>query len=141
MSDLLNDVWGSDSDSIIQVESRDLKKLQEQHFKRGYVDGISGSKEIKLQEGFDEAFPLGSYLGLEVGKLIGVLQCLDFKHGHQDEALRRDFQLAQRELKIDKILTKSMFDNNLNLCGEHQILSKWSSIVMMHCDKYSISIH
>lgn len=140
MSDLLDDVWGSDSDALSPHESQDLKKLEEHHYKRGYVDGISGSKEANLQDGFDEAFPLGSYLGMEVGKLMGVMQCLNFKYGHQDEELHQDFQLAQKELRINKILTKSMFDTNLALSEEHAIIAKWKSIVKVHCNKYSINV-
>ncbi|CAR29157.1 hypothetical protein ZYGR_0Z00780 [Zygosaccharomyces rouxii] len=142
MSNSLDDVWGSDSDddgSVVQ-ESPDFKKLRDIHFKRGYVDGISGSKEAKLQEGFDTAFPLGSRLGMEVGRLIGILQFLDFKYGKDDEELHGDFQLAQKELKIDRVLIKSMFDSDLNLMGEHQVISKWRRIVKVHCNKYAASI-
>ncbi|GAV55447.1 hypothetical protein ZYGR_0AV00780 [Zygosaccharomyces rouxii] len=142
MSNSLDDVWGSDSedDSNAVQESADFKKLRENHFKRGYVDGISGSKEAKLQEGFDTAFPLGSRLGMEVGRLIGILQFLDFVHGKDDEELHGDFQLAQKELKIDRVLTKSMFDVDLNLIGEHQVIAKWKRIVKVHCDKYAASV-
>lgn len=142
MSNFLEDVWGSESDNDenIMKESADSKKLQENHYKRGYVDGISGSKEVKLQEGFDEAFPSGSRIGMEVGKLIGILQFLDFKHGKDDEELRRDFELAQRVLKINRVLTKSMFDNDLNLVGKHPLIDKWKHIVKVHCNKYAAGI-
>lgn len=142
MSNPLDDVWGSDSEDDTTVqESADFKKLRENHSKRGYIDGISGSKEAKLQEGFDTAFPLGSQIGMEVGRLIGILQFLNFVHGKHDEALHGDFQLAQRELRIDRVLTKSMFDADLNLIGEHQVIAKWKRIVKVHCDKYAASIH
>lgn len=143
MSNSLDDVWGSDSEGDgtgVVEESADFKKLRENHFKRGYVDGISGNKEAKLQEGFDTAFPLGSRIGMECGRLIGVLQFLDFIHGKEDEELHEDFQLAQKELKIDKVLTKSMFDVDLNLTEQHRAIARWKDIVKVHCNKYTASI-
>ncbi|KAG0659341.1 Essential protein Yae1, N terminal [Maudiozyma exigua] len=76
--DVLDDVWGSDSDDeILNNEnagySRDLQKLREQHNKRGYLDGIVSSKETNLQDGFNAGFPTGASIGFEVGKLIGIL--------------------------------------------------------------------
>lgn len=136
MSNALDDVWESDTDDGSAEISFDVRKLRENHKKRGYLDGITHSKETNLQQGFDEGFPTGALLGMQVGKLIGTLQALVSKYGDRDEQLADDFQVAQKELRISKVLTKSMFDPNLNVMGQHQLIAKWKAIVKSYCDKY-----
>ncbi|QLL34598.1 hypothetical protein HG536_0G04600 [Torulaspora globosa] len=135
---ILDDVWESDSDSQRNQISYDLKKLRENHVKSGFLDGITHAKETNLQEGFDEGFPSGALLGKRVGMLVGLLQCLAQRYGDQDESLAQDFNAIQKELRINKVLTKGIFDQDLNLTGEHPLLAKWKPIVRSHCDKYSV---
>lgn len=134
----LDDVWESDSDGQQDQVSYDIKKLRENHVKSGYLVGITNAKETNLQQGFDEGFPSGARLGMQVGKLVGLLQCLTQKYGDQDESLVQDFNAIQKELRINKVLTKGMFDEDLNLKGEHPMLAKWKPIVKSQCDKYSV---
>ncbi|QLQ82668.1 hypothetical protein HG537_0H04310 [Torulaspora globosa] len=134
----LDDVWISDSDSHDDKLSNDINKLRENHLKSGFLDGITQAKETNLQKGFDEGFPQGALLGSQVGQLLGLLQCLDQKYGDQDESLRQDFNTIQKEVRINKVLTKGMFNEDLNLVGEHPLLAKWKPIVKSHCDKYSV---
>lgn len=139
MSNALDDVWESDTDDGSEEISFDVRKLRENHNKRGYFDGITHSKETNLQQGFDEGFPTGALLGMQVGKLIGTLQALVSKYGDRDEQLADDFQVAQIELRISKVLTKSMFDPNLDVMGQHQLIAKWKAIVKSYCDKYLVN--
>lgn len=134
----LDDVWGSDSDGQEEHISYDIKKLRENHSKSGYLDGITHTKETNLQKGFDEGFPQGAVLGAQVGKFVGLLQCLAQKYGDQDDTLAQDFREIQKELRINKVLTKGSFDEDLNLEGEHPLIAKWKPIVKSHCDKYSV---
>lgn len=134
----IDDVWGSDSDSQGESVSYDLKKLRENHNKRGYLDGITHSKEANLQDGFDKGFPTGAALGMEVGKLVGLLQGLAGKHGSQDKKLLDDFKDIQNDLRINRVLTKTHFDANLDLQEQHILIAKWKPIVKNYCDTYSI---
>ncbi|QLG74655.1 hypothetical protein HG535_0G05380 [Zygotorulaspora mrakii] len=139
MPDILDDVWESDGgEELKEPSSFDIKKLRDSHIKRGYLDGVTKSKDTNLQKGFNEGFPTGAEIGLKIGKLIGILQALNLKYGEEDDELRENLKLAQHELLIQKVLTKSMFDPDLNLQGEHVIVKKWISIVEMHCKNYSI---
>lgn len=139
MSNVLDDVWKSDTDDGSEEISFDVRKLRENHNKRGYLDGITHSKETNLQQGFDDGFPTGALLGMQVGKLIGTLQALVSKYGDGDEQLSDDFRAARKELHISKVLTKSMFDPNLDVTGQHQLIGKWKVVVKSYCDKYSVN--
>lgn len=132
----LDDIWGSDSDIDNDQQSHDFKKLRETHNNRGYMDGITNSKDANLQEGFDAGFPTGATLGLHVGKIIGTLQGLQLIHGTKDASLREDFELAKVELQINKVLTKTHFDNKLDLGYEHVVVNKWQIIMETYSQKY-----
>ncbi|CCC67787.1 hypothetical protein NCAS_0A12290 [Naumovozyma castellii] len=142
MSDLFGDVWGSDEEPHADREmSYDLKKLRDAHNKRGYLDGIVSSKEINLQQGFNEGFPTGSSLGLRVGLIIGRLQGLDYKYGNDDKELREKFVLAKKELKIGNVLSKAVFDPNFDLPGTgHEKVNEWEGITKAFCDKYKVNM-
>lgn len=140
MSYILDDVWESDNAESSPEISLDTKKLRENHSKRGYLDGVTKSKDTNLQEGFDNGFPTGASLGLQVGRLLGTLQALVSKYGDENDILLEDFKIAQSELHIQKVLTKSMFDPDLNLQKEHMLIKRWRGIVEMHCHRYSSDV-
>ncbi|SMN19354.1 similar to Saccharomyces cerevisiae YJR067C YAE1 Protein of unknown function, essential for growth under standard (aerobic) conditions but not under anaerobic conditions [Maudiozyma saulgeensis] len=143
--DILDDVWGSDSDSeMISNEnagySRDLQKLREQHNKRGYLDGIVSSKEVNLQQGFNDGFPTGAAIGFEVGRLMGVLQILNYKYGKENEQLKKDYEQALKDLKIGNMLSKNIFDAEYKLPddGKHPVLEEWKAKVSAYSAEYNI---
>ena len=145
-NDLLDDVWGSDSDVELPHEnevkySRDLQKLREQHNKRGYLDGIVSSKEANLQQGFNDGFPTGANIGFEVGKIIGILQILNYRYGQENSQLRDDYQESLKVLKIANMLSKQVFDPDFRLPddGKHPILQKWQAKVDEYCTLYNIT--
>ncbi|CCF56245.1 hypothetical protein KAFR_0A08110 [Kazachstania africana CBS 2517] len=144
MDNSMDDVWGSDSDIEIrkddeeQLRSYDLRKLREIHAKRGYLDGIVSSKETNLQQGFNAGFPTGAQLGFQVGKIIGVLQGLKYKYGDEDEELKRDYELAKRELLISALLSKSIFTESFDLPNGHAAVDKWTDIVDKYSNKYNV---
>ncbi|CAI4034469.1 hypothetical protein SMKI_10G2620 [Saccharomyces mikatae IFO 1815] len=132
------DVWASDSD--IETEgSQDLVKLREKHNKRGYLDGIVSSKEEKLQEGFNDGFPTGAKLGRQVGAIMGILLGLCTRFGNEDEELSKAYLDAQKELRINKVLSKSIFDQNFDLQKKHPLITKWTDIANIYCEKYHVS--
>lgn len=140
---LLDDVWGSDDNEVTinnEIDmSQDVKKLRDNHSKRGYLDGIVSAKDENLQTGFNTAFPLGGELGMRIGKIIGRLQGLEYRYGDNDTELKEDFTKAKQELRINKILTKSIFDNEYTLPDEkHPVVIKWEEIVAHYCEKYNV---
>lgn len=143
--DILDDVWGSDSDSeMLSNEnagySRDLQKLREQHNKRGYLDGIVSSKETNLQQGFNAGFPTGATIGFEIGRLLGRLQTLNYKYGQENEQLKKDYSQALNDLKIGNMLSKHVFDTDYQLPedGKHPILEEWKIKVSSYSAQYNI---
>ncbi|KAK6458467.1 uncharacterized protein RJT20DRAFT_32018 [Scheffersomyces xylosifermentans] len=109
-----DDVWDEDRSVSSNAD------IQRSHEKQGYLDGLSHAKESSLQAGFDTAFPSGAQLGIAVGKILGKLR------SHNDEAL---FIQGKQELNIGKIMDKKYFNDELELAGEHEIISKWQKIV------------
>lgn len=152
MSNMDDVFWGSDSDDHTTSsphgingdgnlpqndETIEIRKLRQVHSKRGYLDGISSAKEENLQTGFDDSFPQGALLGMKVGGLLGKLQALAATYGSEDEELQKDFLLAQKELRINKVLTKTNFDENYNLVNdEHPVIVKWEQTLRKYSEKY-----
>lgn len=141
MSNSYDDFWGSDSDDNstfkANEESIEIRKLRARHSKRGYLDGLTYSKEENLQAGFNTSFPEGCDLGLKVGLILGTLQLLAAYYGPKDEKLRNDFSTAQKELKINSILSKTNFDENFDLIGDkHPIIDKWEKKLKDYQGKY-----
>lgn len=52
----------------------ELPAVRRQHVNSGFREGISSSKTVYVQQGFDDGFPVGGGLGLRVGALKGVLE-------------------------------------------------------------------
>ncbi|AET38654.1 Yae1p Ecym_3151 [Eremothecium cymbalariae DBVPG len=140
-----NNDWLDESDLVYGEnggnlsESQELRKLKRIHWKRGYRDGVSSAKEEALQQGFDEKFPDGCKSGFQVGEIIGRMQVLNSLFGDEDEDLRQDFHLALRELRISNVLTRSNFDNEMNILGSKPaVISKWDSILVKYSEKYCV---
>lgn len=137
-SEFFDDVWGSETEDN-NVIHKDIDKLRDQHSKRGYLDGIVGSKEVNLQQGFDDGFPTGAKLGHEVGLIIGKLQGLNYLYGETNQELANNFKLAIKELKINHVLNKKSFDENYNLIDNfHELVCKWELITQKYCDQYNV---
>lgn len=72
-----NDVWNESDDEFEKtIAEKSWKQMQNKMGIIGYKNGISQGKELYLQNGFDEGFKLASFIGLELGKMQGVLSSL-----------------------------------------------------------------
>ncbi|CCH40995.1 hypothetical protein BN7_532 [Wickerhamomyces ciferrii] len=113
------------------VEDSETAALRRQHAKKGYLDGLSTSKEDSLQEGFDKGYPMGAEIGIFVGKMIGQLQIIKALENIDDDIKKRANVLlveARNELTIQKVLNRKYFDDDLNLPNEiHTLLQRWKS--------------
>lgn len=102
-----DDVWGDD-------DVKATADIERAHHKQGYLDGLTQAKESSLQEGFDDAFPKGAQLGVEVGLLLAKAMCTD----------EETFKRAKEELNITKVLAKKYFNEDVELV-DRLLLEKW----------------
>lgn len=138
---LSSDIWESDSEEQqgagVQGESVEIKKLRTIHSKRGYVDGITASKEQNLQEGFDASYEQGGLLGKRAGRVLGELQMLDMLYGGENKQIRSDLKDAQQELRINKVLSTRNFDEQCNfLSADNNPIEKWEKTVAAHRERH-----
>ncbi|SCU99264.1 LADA_0H18624g1_1 [Lachancea dasiensis] len=136
------DVWESDFESTMSVPSKqdetaEIRKLRLIHQKRGYLDGITSAKEENLQSGFDETYGIGSKFGNRIGIVLGGLYVLATLHGERDDALKRDLAQAQRDLRINKTLSKQHFDENCDMREESDPVSAWENVLVQYQRKYA----
>lgn len=61
---------------VDSCQTQDLARLKRIHTTEGYRQGISVSKALFIQAGFDEGYALGAVLGSTAGRLLGVLSGL-----------------------------------------------------------------
>ncbi|PRT55036.1 Uncharacterized protein YAE1 [Wickerhamiella sorbophila] len=109
------DVWGDE-------EPGQLAKIKRDHTNAGYLDGITRSKEQSLQGGFDEGYPEGAAMGLEVGRIIGYFQ---------GQGLRDIEKKAFDELSEASLFNSQYYnaDATPNFQGTHPLIKKWQDRV------------
>lgn len=108
-----DDIWGEE----LEVNSTaDIKRI---HTKQGYLDGLSHAKESSLQSGFDEAYPSGADIGIQVGFILSTILSM----------VPDQFEACKKELAISNVLNKEFFSDDLDM-SHNDVLSKWSTIVL-----------
>ncbi|KAI3405080.2 YAE1 [Candida oxycetoniae] len=117
----------SDNESSVRLANNEIIR---QHQKQGYVDGLAAHQETSLQMGFDDAFPHGAQLGIDVGRILArakinqEIKEVDSKEVQNNKDL---FNEAKRALHITNILDQRFFDTELNLSQSHELIKKWNS--------------
>lgn len=114
-------------------ESQEVAALRRVHAKRGYLDGLSQAKEESLQAGFDNGYPAGAELGLQVGEIVGRLLFLRASRPG-DQQLRETVDRAVSSLAIQKVLSRKFFDDELRLAQAHPLLAQWQETVSRIAD-------
>lgn len=71
--------------------------------------------------------------------IIGILLGLQARFGDEDEDLRKAYTDAQKELQINKVLSKSIFDPNFDLHEKHPVITKWTEVANVYCEKYHVA--
>ncbi|KAK5136199.1 hypothetical protein LTR08_004036 [Meristemomyces frigidus] len=84
-------------------EVSDIPRLRSVHVTNGYREGVAGSKEVFMQEGFDEGYALGAELGLKAGWCLGVLEGVGRALAEGGEGVRvgRLVREAEGELGVE----------------------------------------
>ncbi|KAL8630757.1 hypothetical protein Q9189_003517 [Teloschistes chrysophthalmus] len=81
------------------TDPSDIPRLRSIHVTNGYREGITTAKEQALQPAFDEAYPLGAFLGLRAGYILGILEGLCSAYG----SASRQYDAADGEAEeVDK---------------------------------------
>lgn len=116
----IDDVWADDdsTDDYTKLADQATADLKRAYTKKGYLDGLTRAQESSLQQGFDDSFPKGAELGIEVGRLLAII------YSYSDEKLISE---AKKELNISKVLDGRYFNENLELVDDH-LLRKWAGI-------------
>lgn len=115
---LTDDVWGS-ADENDHISSQ--APLKREHFKNGYRDGITETKEEALQLGFDDGYPVGAVIGQQVGLILGTLQGL----GLRDLEKAAHVELAPENLFSDEywnVKTEKLYMGDV-----HPLVGKWQA--------------
>ncbi|CDK24110.1 unnamed protein product [Kuraishia capsulata CBS 1993] len=133
----MDDVWSDDEFNFtpnsketygnVETTHMNINSLRQVHGKRGYLDGVSQSKESTIQEGFDSGFGIGLRIADQVGFVLGVLQFqATVDPAHYGEV----YESAKVELNIQDLLKISSFDESLETFN-NPTMTKWVRI----CDE------
>ncbi|KAK5163407.1 Essential protein Yae1, N terminal [Saxophila tyrrhenica] len=107
----------------ISQHPSDVPRLRQTHVTNGYREGVAESKEIYLQQGFDEGYAVGAELGLKAGWLLGALDGLlravlrSDGEGREDrgavsnrlQEVQNIVQQAEGELRIEQLCSSEWF--------------------------------
>lgn len=127
-------VWAEDGDDNDDATNSSIDRQQQQlayndvirkHRKQGYVDGITAHREDQLQRGFDDAFPRGAKLGIEVGRILAKLKCKQGGKEEEENGQNVEFKRAINGLSISKVLDRQYFDDQLEPMPTHELIEKW----------------
>ena len=81
----------------------EVPRLRSIHVTAGYREGISSSKNKKIQQGFDEGYALGAEIGYQVGWILGILE------GTKASQL---LKLAREELDVKHLFSPQYFQED-----------------------------
>lgn len=113
-SELFDDIWSDTEPNFAETLNPDLVKLKNNQFNRGYLDGITNSKNTQLQSGFNSTFGIGSEIGLLSGKIVGLLTFLRLIIKDNPQLIKDIDTLINKNFKISVILSKKNFNDDLS---------------------------
>ena len=179
INDPLDDVFGSETDLPppgngtnsadaynAAGHPSDIRRLQADHTTAGYREGLSSAKDKSVQAGFDEGFSLGATIGLESGKLLGLLEGIvdalrpqshsTGDSGHDLENTERLYKDAVDDLSTEKLFSAEYWEGDGNwkfevkpkagnedilfqdVAHKHPLIRKWTVIVDELLERWGI---
>lgn len=111
----MDDVWDDEG-----IQPTELKRVERVHGNAGYLEGITASKQLAHQPGFDEGYSEGAEIGLRAGRIIGKFQALGLTE-LEAAALKA---LAPQELFCSKYYdaeARPLFDDG------HPLILEWEA--------------
>ena len=151
------------------TDPSDIPRLRSTHSTAGYRAGISDSKEVFLQAGFDEGYSLGATFGLRVGYLLGVLEGLsailssscESPDGTETKRSKRLFEEARKCLTLERVFAPELWGEDgvwkyevssggretareadvtfRDVVEWHPVISRWAAIVEIELQKAGIN--
>ncbi|KAG4301419.1 hypothetical protein PCANB_002259 [Pneumocystis canis] len=142
----MNDIWESD---INEPTDRKRWELEEKlalnsvinnHFNQGYLKGIMQAKEQYTSSGFRENYKKSALLGIKAGRILGLLEGIQFyleKQGKTEEKLKnlKWIKKAENAIEINKIFSKEYLElDGLLKYDEHPILNKFEAEILNYLE-------
>lgn len=122
--DTFDDIFGSSDDEqhVSRENHGELSedtRLRSIHVTNGYRDGVSESKTLHVQHGFDEGYPLGAVLGFKAAWLLKILQSLSSTRsatsstqGAPLDSIDQSLAEARKELAMQSLISATYFDES-----------------------------
>ncbi|KAK9465832.1 hypothetical protein V1512DRAFT_264838 [Lipomyces arxii] len=113
----------------ITSENPDIRRLRRDHSQQGYVDGITQGKPASVQPAFDNGYPLGAEFGLQIGRLLGLLQGIRGKVCGMEE-LQREAESLEERVRDELLDVQIVFGGEYWKVDEHtgDILPRWTEL-------------
>ncbi|OCK81676.1 hypothetical protein K432DRAFT_278506, partial [Lepidopterella palustris CBS 459.81] len=142
----------------------DLPLQRRQHTTSGYRDGLSSSKTVHVQSGFDEGYSLGASLGQRVGYILGALEGMvvalraegDRETERYEEA-RRLLENAREELRIEEVLGSKWVDGEgiwmwdagemeadvtfKEVADKHPVITTWMEMLKKVAGRWGVDLN
>jgi hypothetical protein len=165
----LEDVFGSTPPAETARHPSDVPRLQEAHSTAGYREGLAVAKATSVQAGFDEGFGLGATLGLEAGRILGVLEGIvtalpqgeDEKYAEESARFKGLVDEARAELGLKSIFGEAYWNADgtwkypvepastsneqepevlfADIARTHPIIKKWNDLADEETSKMGVS--
>ncbi|KAG4305934.1 hypothetical protein PORY_000844 [Pneumocystis oryctolagi] len=136
----MNDIWEDDIDGSINGQHWEfgerlvLNGIINHHFNQGYLKGIMQAKKMYTSSGFDENYKKCALLGEKAGRLLGLLEGIQFylekqgETGENFENIKKWIEKVERGVEINKIFSKEYLElNGLLKYDEHPVLQEFET--------------
>ncbi|RIA96008.1 hypothetical protein C1645_756142 [Glomus cerebriforme] len=115
-----DDVWASDEDTYDYDRMMSLKewdRMNKNFGNVGYKEGIVEGKDVTIQEGFNKGYVEGVNIGMEFGRLRGLLNTLLVFYNNEDDSNNDNNELkSPNQSTVNEL--KSLEDNLANLTAD-----------------------
>ncbi|CCJ29884.1 unnamed protein product [Pneumocystis jirovecii] len=143
----MNDIWEDDIDEPTNGQSWEfgeklaLSNIINCHFNQGYLKGIMQAKKLYSASGFEENYKKSALLGAKAGRLLGLLEGIQFylekrgETGENFENLKKWIKKVEKEIEINKIFSKEFLElNGLLKYDEHPILEGFEAEIINYLE-------
>ncbi|KAG5513976.1 hypothetical protein PMAC_000598 [Pneumocystis sp. 'macacae'] len=143
----MNDIWEDDIDESANSQSWEfeekltLKSVINSHFNQGYLKGIMQAKKLYSPSGFEDNYRKCALLGAKAGRLLGLLEGIQFyfekrgETGENFENLKKWIKKIEKEVEINKVFSKEFLElNGLLKYDEHPVLEGFETEIINYLE-------
>lgn len=148
----MNDVWEDDVETSTSCQNQSfmrnlaLNSVINRHFNQGYLEGLTEAKKVYTSLGFNENYGKCAFIGVKAGRLLGLLEGLQFYFEKQGETrenlenLKRWIKKVEKQLEINKVFSEEYLESNgLLKYDNHPVLEKIESEISNYLE--NINFH